>query len=188
MLNGNSYVGKTTRSLKRRFYEHTLGQNKEKMPIVRAIQKYGKENFKIEVLFETNDLIELNLMEISLIGSLKPHYNVAPGGEGGALFLGKKHTESTKNLLREKKIGTKDTDETKQKKRLSKIGKKQSAETIKKKMESQAKTYIFVGPDNTELVIKNLNDYCRSNNLSASAMRGVYYGKRNIHKGYRRQF
>lgn len=185
-LNGNFYIGKTNRSLERRFYEHTLGYNKEKMPIAKAIEKYGKENFKIECLYEVKTEEELNNLEKQIIEKLNPAYNVSPGGNGGALFTGRKHSENTKQILRQLKTGRKDSKETIEKKRLAKIGKKQSIETVRKKVESQAKVYIFFSPENKKITIKNLNEYCRNNNLTSSAMRAVYYGKRNIHKGYRR--
>ena len=116
--NGKFYIGKTTRTLELRFKEHCNGKDIFKMPIASAIKKYGKENFKIESLYTTNNLDDLNLKEIYFIDSFKPDYNVASGGQGGNLFEGKKHSQETKDLIRQKRIGKKDSLETREKKKL----------------------------------------------------------------------
>lgn len=184
--NGKFYIGKTTRTLNTRFKEHCRGSDSDKMPIAAAIKKYGKECFLIESIYSTDNLVDLNLKEDFFISVLKPDYNAAPGGQGGNLFGGQKHKESTKQILREKRIGIKDSLETKEKKRLAHTGKKQSESTIQKKINSQAKEYSFLTPDNQNITIKNLNEFCRKNKLFASAMRGVYFGYRKIHKGYKK--
>lgn len=184
--NGKFYIGKTTRTLNVRFREHCNGIECDKMPIAAAIKKYGKECFKIESIYTTNDLLDLNLKEDFFINIMNPDYNAAPGGQGGNIFGGRKHKDSSKQIIREKRIGTKDSIETKYKKKVAHIGKKQSATTIQKKIESQAKEYVFLNPYNQNIIIKNLNEFCRNNKLSSSAMRGVYFGYRNTHKGYRR--
>ena len=83
-----------------------------------AIRKYGRENFRIEVLHQAQTLDELNAMEthfILLYQSYKPEngYNMTLGGEdnimryrtgkknhmyGRAGFGGKKHSKETKKL------------------------------------------------------------------------------------------
>jgi group I intron endonuclease len=184
--NGKFYIGKTTRTLDTRFKEHCRGSDPDKMPIAAAIKKYGKNCFQIESIYYTNDLVDLNIKEDFFINVLKPDYNAGPGGQGGNLFRGRKHKESTKQLMREKRIGKKDSIETKEKKRIAHTGKKQNEFTIQKKISSQAKVYIFSTPDGQNITFKNLNEFCRRNSLSASAMRGVYFGYRRIHKGYKK--
>ena len=60
-LNGMSYVGKTTRSLDERIAEHL--RNKSNSYVDRAIQKYGWENFSVEVLETCETINQLNECE-----------------------------------------------------------------------------------------------------------------------------
>lgn len=57
LINGKIYVGYTKKELKERFNEHCKPRSKGalKMPIVMAIKKYGIENFKIELLEESEN-------------------------------------------------------------------------------------------------------------------------------------
>lgn len=50
---------------------------------------------------------------------------------------------------------------------------------------SVIKTYTgFVTPNNENIVINNLDNYCKDNNLSPSGMRGLIAGTGKSHKGY----
>ena len=56
-INGKIYVGQTTKSLKERFQKHCWGTTENdsyhlNMAIKKAIKKYGKENFTIELIEE----------------------------------------------------------------------------------------------------------------------------------------
>ena len=100
------YVGQTTRTVEERFKEHTRSD----YPIGRAIRKDGEEKFKKEIIFVCKSQEELNSKEIQAIAELKANdpqfgYNLTAGGEGG--ILGYSHTEETKSILREKRIGAK---------------------------------------------------------------------------------
>ena len=57
----------------------------------RAIKKYGKQNFKREILYISKDNEENNLKEVEFITKYnaiedKTFYNLAPGGDGGDIF------------------------------------------------------------------------------------------------------
>lgn len=186
LINNKKYIGKTERTLNERFKEHCRFKKVGVMPICDAIKKYGKNNFIIETIFETEDSVILNEMETKFIELKKPEYNVAPGGIGGSLFKGKKHTESTKQKIGLSRKGKKDSTETKLKKSLAKIGKKQSEDSINKRIQKQSKNYTFLNENGDVINVFNLNKFCRDNNLSQSTMRSVFYGKINVHKGYRR--
>lgn len=69
-------------------------------------------------------------------------------------MYGKKHTEETKRKLREANKG------------------------------KGAKTFLFKDPNGNIVIVKNLTDFCKLNNLKQSAMSMVSSGKRNIHKGW----
>jgi len=82
-LNGKMYVGQTTRSIEERFGEHA---RHKKFLVDKAICKYGRENFLIEVIEECDTREQLNEREIFWIATLNckvPNgYNMTDGGEG----------------------------------------------------------------------------------------------------------
>lgn len=85
-LNGKSYVGQTTRTIKKRFVEHA----KAKTCLGNAIRKHGKENFTIEILEECATSEQLNEREIFWIARFNckhPNgYNLTDSGEGSKGF------------------------------------------------------------------------------------------------------
>lgn len=90
-VNGKIYVGQTIKSLKERFQKHCWGTtNNDKyhlnMAIKKAIRKYGKENFTIELIeeVETNKLDEREVYWISFYDSYNKGYNCTLGGQNGA--------------------------------------------------------------------------------------------------------
>ena len=90
LLNGKKYVGQTIQRLNIRMNHHRRGGD---LYIDRAIRKYGRENFKVEVLEECYTVEQLNEREKFWIIELNckhPNgYNHTDGGEGTA---GLKHT------------------------------------------------------------------------------------------------
>ena len=88
--NKNIYIGQTYKTLSQRFTNHKYEAKKGivNSNLYKAIQKYGKEFFTIEDIeikdFETKEdsKIWMNEKEIHYISTLKPHYNMAPGGLG----------------------------------------------------------------------------------------------------------
>lgn len=85
-INNKVYIGQTIQPLKDRWYRHcqqkSLSDSELNMSIKRAILKYGKQNFNIEVLEECDKSI-LNDREIFYIkkyDSYKNGYNSTIGG------------------------------------------------------------------------------------------------------------
>ena len=78
-INGDFYVGKTVKSLHRRFQLHKSANNDTHLS--RAMVKYGVDNFVIELLEESSD--DLSSLEMDYIRELSPHYNMTRGGDGG---------------------------------------------------------------------------------------------------------
>ena len=87
-INGKIYIGQTRRALEERMKEH---QKKSSIVygnsyIDNAIQKYGIENFKIDVVEKCNTSDELNEREIFWIKffncKVPNGYNLTDGGEG----------------------------------------------------------------------------------------------------------
>lgn len=142
LINGKIYIGQTILSIQKRYSKHC---NCDKQIIGKAIQKYGKENFKIEQIDSATSREELDEKEcywIRFYNSQIPNgYNLESGG-----VTNKEVNEVTRKKLRETHLGEKAfwygkhlSDETKSK--LSKshigkskywLGKKRDDETIKK--------------------------------------------------------
>lgn len=69
-----------------------------------AIKKYGKNNFKKEVLFIFNNEYDMNEKEIELIDEILKNkdsncYNCGVGGRGGPHFKNKTHSEKTRRSI-----------------------------------------------------------------------------------------
>ena len=79
-VDGKRYIGKTTKTAEQRFIAHKRKSIQPKTYLHKAMSKYGFDNFKIEVLEETEDLDNRERYHIKL---LKPEYNLTDGGEGG---------------------------------------------------------------------------------------------------------
>ena len=78
--NNKSYIGITTRNLKKRWEQHKVADTY----IGRAIRKSGEENFLFEELDKAtslNELVELEKGYIKLFDSLKNGYNQSIGGD-----------------------------------------------------------------------------------------------------------
>jgi len=107
-LNNKIYIGKTKQFYKK-YINNKIKQNPN-MPIIKAIKKYGCENFSVKVIDVATTKEQLNNLEKFYIKSFnsKNHqigYNICDGGEGGIggpNFKGHKHTEETKEKMRNK--------------------------------------------------------------------------------------
>jgi hypothetical protein len=81
LINNKIYIGK----------HQTLNPNDDYLgsgkALIKAIQKYGRDNFQKEILFEFNTEAEMNAKEIELVTeefcNRKDTYNIALGGDGG---------------------------------------------------------------------------------------------------------
>lgn len=85
--NGKSYIGKTKRTLAIRWTCHkSAAKSGKKNVLYNAIRKYGYENVEPKILFESDDIEILNLLEIEFIGRLNTNrvngYNMTCGGDG----------------------------------------------------------------------------------------------------------
>lgn len=84
-----------------------------------------------------------------------------------AHFYGKKHTNETKEKIRQYNLGRHHKKESKNK---------------------LSKEWLIITPSNENIHIKNLNDYCKKNRLHSSNMYDIAKGKRKQHKGYKCYF
>lgn len=98
LINNMKYIGQKTGSPDESKLYFGSG-----LHLKRAIKKYGKENFKKEILCECETQEELDEMEISYIAEVDAmnspeYYNIVAGGGG---TTGYKHTEKTIKKLSE---------------------------------------------------------------------------------------
>lgn len=85
-LNDKVYIGQTTQSLQKRFNGHCCHSKSDRsvnMHIKRAIHKYGKEHFKIELIEECDAslLDEREIYWIEKYDSFNNGYNLTVGGD-----------------------------------------------------------------------------------------------------------
>lgn len=85
-INGKQYVGKTKYDIKTRWAQHKCEAKylKPNVYFIRALHKYGIENFSIQEIEQCNDneLLEKEKYYISVYDTYKNGYNSTLGGEG----------------------------------------------------------------------------------------------------------
>jgi group I intron endonuclease len=121
LINGKIYIGQDSNN-NPNYYGSGLF-------LKRAVRKYGKINFRKEILAECGSKEMLNELEIFFIALYRKKfgketlYNISAGGDGNK---GLSHTEASKRIIGLKSkgrcIGYKHTDEAKEKISKSKIG------------------------------------------------------------------
>lgn len=100
LLNNKSYIGITKRDVTSRFVNHfseAFNPNSDKYdtPFKQAIRKYGKNNFSIEIINQSNDIDEAYELERYYITYYNTYcyqknsqgYNATLGGDGCAIHL-----------------------------------------------------------------------------------------------------
>ena len=106
-INGKSYIGQTIQNVKERFYQHCATKCSQailNMVIHKAINKYGKSNFTIEVIeeVESTNLNDRERYWIRYYDSYNNGYNSTEGGQDGIKLFKNLNTES---IIREYKSG-----------------------------------------------------------------------------------
>ena len=127
-INGMRYVGQTTTSLEERFRLHKILNNCRYLHA--ALEKYGVDNFIIELICEPPTIELMNEFEAEYIiryNTLVPNgYNLTEGGRVP------RHNEATKEKMRLSHTGLKESEETKRKKSDALKGRKKSPEHVAK--------------------------------------------------------
>lgn len=107
-INSKLYVGKTIKTIEERFNEHKItarmfknGNYKHETKLYRSMCKYGEDNFYIELIEECEDasLSSREQYWIEHLDTIANGYNISPGGDGGPLFKGHKHTEESRRKM-----------------------------------------------------------------------------------------
>ena len=91
LINNKKYIGKTLNSITDRFKEHCQDATRrceENRPLYRAMNKYGKENFRVDLVAtcEENELSKKEIYYINVYNTFKSGYNATKGGEGKILY------------------------------------------------------------------------------------------------------
>lgn len=194
--NGKLYIGITS-NFNRRMSQHKHDATKKDLKLYRAINKYGWNNIKKEVVifgltrFEAMDMEKLLIAEQDLV---RAGYNTTPGGE---LISEHCHTEMIKRMsnpeYREKCVRAL---KSKEKERIAKLG---SPETRalnsaaqkrryldgKCKLPNTSKPIICV---ETGIVYSSAAEAARAMNLNGRLIRRVASGERNHHNGFTFKF
>jgi group I intron endonuclease len=129
-INGKIYIGQHQRE---EFDKKYYGSG---VILYNVMKKYGKENFKVEILYWSKSLKRLNDAEILFIiqafdsANREVGYNLSFGGK--ASMKGRKHTEESKKKMSKFQKGKLVSDETKKKQSDSRKGKKHTPEWCKK--------------------------------------------------------
>lgn len=114
LVNDKIYIGQTIQSLNRRLQKH-FNSKSDCPKLVKAFNKYGKENFIIELLMgniqtpEETDFWEQYWIKV--YDSIKTGYNISVGGKSG--WLGHHHTDESKHKIGLKSLGRTHTEENK---------------------------------------------------------------------------
>jgi group I intron endonuclease len=164
-INGKIYIGQTIKKLKSRWLAHINKSNSSKTSVFHAaIRKYKKENFTIEETKRYSSKEELNLEEKRFIeeyNSLVPNgYNILKGGSYH-VSRGEKRSFSIEHR---QKIREKFMPRMEEMRQIS------------------SKDWVVVSPKQEILNIRNIQDFCRNNNLEPSCMIRVAQGKIKQHK------
>lgn len=123
-VNNKVYIGITSKGISARWREHIYSaEHNCPFKLHRAIRKYGKENFSVELIDFCNnwgELAEKERFYIDKYQSIEDEfgYNMTDGGDG---TFGKHHSEETKDKIRQRAIGRDVTEATRIK--LSEAGK-----------------------------------------------------------------
>lgn len=86
-INGKLYIGQTSASIEERWKEHIKNARRENIqnrPLYKAINKYGLDNFKIDIIEEipNEDIVSREKYWIEYYGTFKHGYNATIGGDG----------------------------------------------------------------------------------------------------------
>ena len=86
-INGHSYVGKTEHTIEERWKGHlkNIKRYSDKLPLYKALNKYGVENFFIEQIEKCDNQIidDREIYWIAYYNTYHQGYNCTGGGEGG---------------------------------------------------------------------------------------------------------
>lgn len=112
-VTGEVYIGATKLSLNSRKYNHEYNAaNNPTSKLHQSIAKHGKENFEWTVIDSADNKEDALLLERVYIDHYLSFYSLN-GNRGGQGLSGRKHSDETKQLMRDKKLGIPKSDQHK---------------------------------------------------------------------------
>ena len=194
-INGKVYVckwcGADARTRWQKHCTKLTRQTHDNMHLQRAWNKYGKYSWEFDILETTNDKIKLSELEQKWIAILSATdrdrgYNMTDGGDGTP---GYRHTEYSKQLMRDARLGKTYVMPDYQKSAISEglRGKKKSPSSCElnsltrrtftnNKLISPLGTIVSVEP--------SISEFCRVNKLSSTNVSLVLRGLPRHHHGW----
>lgn len=133
LVNGKKYIGQ--RSYLKPGWEKYLGSGRL---LLKAIRRYGRENFSRTIVFEAACRETLNAAEREWIARTdavaNPNfYNLVPGGHGCSMgFRGKRHSEATRTRMREAALGHPVADHVREAVRQARTGRRFNSQSKQK--------------------------------------------------------
>lgn len=207
-INNKVYIGITSQKPETRWGRDGK-KYKENQPVFyNAIQKYGWDNFKHEILFEDLTKEEAEQKEIELIAKHKSNdinfgYNMSTGGESGSkgykftdeqkMYLseihkgknngmyGKHHTKETIQKISISRLKENLSSETIHKMSIAKKGKKRDRKSVEKQIATISNKVICV---ETGVIYNGTKEAGRLNNIDSSCISKVCRGERKTAGGY----
>lgn len=202
-INGKNYIGQTINAISERWRRHcwTCTSKYNKMPIVHAIKKYGKDNFTINKICECETQEEADRLETFYakeFNSFSPYgYNLKVGNGHGSLSeevkekirkanTGKIRTQEAREKLRDSHLGNKLSEEAKKKISIINKGSVTSELAKKRCSEVSSKIYDLIDPKGIPVLIYCMRKFCLENGYDTSKMCELVRGKRDQYRGWTR--
>lgn len=200
-VNGKSYIGITSLSTEQRWKKHVhdlRNSSRRRTKLLRALAKYGTDNFSIETLTVTPDwgsACELESKYIVLYDSKVNGYNMTDGGDG---HTGLKHTEETRAKMRASHLGKRQSESSKRKCSETKMGQLNpnygKVYTLEERQAQSARmtgsnnpralSYRVTHPSGAIEIVHDRQAFCSEyelnyNSVASATTRG------NLHRGFR---
>lgn len=178
--NNKSYIGITSRPMKRRLGEHKNQSKTGKLKIHSAIQKYGFDNVQCVILMQTSNKNECYSKEVEYIAQYntkKSGYNSSIGGERGAygcvrsLETRKKISETK----RKKPYRWRDNPEALERRVKAQIGRKQTDFQKQRARESNSHKHLVYYTNGSVVQIKGLKAYSVETGIPFDTLRYSLY-------------
>jgi len=154
-------------------YKENLSNEDSLKEEKRLIELIGRNDKKLGTLMNLTDGGETTIGYV-MPESRKKKLAELNSGDNNPVRKKGGHSEETKIIMSLSQKGEKN----------HRFGKKNSKEHKETIANSNSKNYLIITPENIEIKITNLKEYCRVNNLSYSSMCHVGSGRRKQYKGY----
>ena len=199
-INGKCYIGQTINTLPRRWSAHMYAarHNTNKMPICRAIRKYGSAAFTREIV-ETGDADTKRFINDReeywrhLLRTTDPQigYNVRYAVDGVEFISAagrKRFSRSRKKYWKQAPASRRESQRDVRRQSSIKMNADRKIRIARGiEFHPSAKTWEFIDPAGERISINDLTQFCREHNLNHECMRQVYYnGTQKTHRGYTR--